>query len=178
MIIAIAILVKMGKPIFFKQKRAGKYGESFYLYKFRTMDHRLNNQDELLADELRLTPIGNFLRKYSLDELPQFINVLKGDMSLVGPRPLLLEYLPLYTEEQGIRHDVKPGMTGWAQVNGRNTVTWEERFKMDKWYVENKSIGLDVKILVLTIGKVIKKEGIAHQNHVSMEKFTGTKEGL
>lgn len=176
-IVAISILVKMGTPVFFKQKRPGQYEKSFYLYKFRTMNNVVNNNNELLADEYRLTPIGSFLRKYSLDELPQLINVLKGDMSLVGPRPLLLEYLPLYTKNQRIRHNVKPGITGWAQVNGRNAVTWEERFKMDKWYVENRSVWLDIKILVLTLIRVIKKEGITQQNHASMEKFTGTKEG-
>jgi len=177
-IIAISIWFKMGTPIFFKQIRAGQFGKPFYLYKFRTMAHLLDDQDELLADHLRLTTIGSFLRKYSLDELPQFVNVIKGDMSLVGPRPLLLEYLPLYTEEQHARHNVKPGITGWAQINGRNVVTWEERFNLDRWYVKNKNIFLDVKILFLTLIKVIKKEGIAHQNHVTMEKFTGTREGL
>lgn len=176
-LVAMSIVIKMGRPILFKQKRPGQYGKPFILYKFRTMNHRANNQNELLRDELRLTPIGTFLRKYSLDELPQLINVIKGDMSLIGPRPLLLEYLPLYTKNQSIRHNVKPGITGWAQVNGRNAVTWEERFRMDKWYVENKGIWLDLKILVLTLVKVIKKEGITQQNHASMEKFTGTKEG-
>jgi len=174
-IIAISIRFKMGAPILFKQKRAGKHGNAFSLYKFRTMKHLLDNQDELLADHLRLTALGTFLRKYSLDELPQFINVLKGDMSLVGPRPLLLEYLSLYTKEQNVRHDVKPGITGWAQVNGRNAITWEERFKMDTWYVKNQTLRLDLKILFMTIIKVIKKEGITSQDHASMEKFTGTK---
>src|SRR5690625_271587 len=177
-IIAISIWFKMGTPIFFKQIRAGQFGKPFYLYKFRTMAHLLDDQDELLADHLRLTTIGSFLRKYSLDELPQFVNVIKGDMSLVGPRPLLLEYLPLYTKAQRVRHDVKPGITGWAQVNGRNAVTWEERFKMDTWYVENRTLRLDLKILLMTIVKVLKKDGITYQNHPSMEKFTGTKEGL
>src|SRR5690625_4534854 len=177
LIVAICILIKMGRPIIFKQERPGQYETPFYLYKFRTMNNDYNDHNELLADELRLTPLGNFLRKYSLDELPQLINVIKGDMSLVGPRPLLLEYLPLYTEEQRIRHQVKPGITGLAQVNGRNAITWEERFKMDTWYVKNRTIRLDLKILLLTILKVIKREGITYQDHASMEKFTGTKEG-
>src|SRR5690625_2263095 len=177
-IIAISLLFTMGTPIVFKQKRPGQNGKPFYLYKFRTMEQSFDEKGEILADELRLTTIGTFLRKYSLDELPQLFNVIKGDMSLVGPRPLLLEYLPLYTETQRVRHDVKPGITGWAQVNGRNAVTWEERFKMDTWYVENRTLRLDLKILLMTIVKVLKKDGITYQNHPSMEKFTGTKEGL
>jgi len=176
-IIAIIIRFTMGTPILFKQKRPGQFEKAFYLYKFRTMDYLLDDRGELAADHLRLTSVGTFLRKYSLDELPQFVNVMKGDMSLVGPRPLLLEYLPLYTEEQRVRHHVKPGITGWAQVNGRNAITWEERFKMDTWYVKNRTIRLDLKILLLTILKVIKREGITYQDHASMEKFTGTKEG-
>jgi sugar transferase EpsL len=178
LLIAVIIRFKMGTPTLFKQQRPGKHGKPFYLYKFRTMDHLLDGQDKLLADGLRLTATGAFLRKYSLDELPQLINVIKGEMSLVGPRPLLLEYLALYTEGQRIRHHVKPGITGWAQVNGRNAITWEEKFKLDRWYVENQSFYLDVKILLLTVAKVIKKEGIAYQNHATMEKFTGSKEGL
>lgn len=167
----------MGRPIFFKQERPGQYEKPFKLYKFRTMKNDRNQHYELLPDEQRLTRLGMFLRKYSLDELPQLINVLKGDMSLVGPRPLLLEYLPLYTEEQRIRHEVKPGITGLAQVSGRNTLTWEERFKCDCYYVEQSSCRLDMKILFLTVIKVLKKEGISSENHVTMEKFTGTEEG-
>ena len=177
-IIAISIRITMGSPVLFRQKRPGQYGIPFYLYKFRTMEFLLDEQGELLPDQFRLTSFGKFLRKYSLDELPQFINVIKGNMSLVGPRPLLLEYLPLYTKEQRVRHNVKPGITGWAQVNGRNAVTWEERFEMDTWYVENRTISLDLKILFLTMSKVIRKEGITHQNHETMKKFTGTEEGL
>ena len=148
----------------------------FYLYKFRTMSNRTDEQGNLLSDERRLTAIGAILRKYSLDEFPQLINVIKGDMSLVGPRPLLLEYLPLYTPEQSLRNLVKPGITGWAQINGRNAITWEEKFRCDTWYVKNWSLGLDIKILALTFSKVLKKEGISHQNHVTMEKFKGSKE--
>lgn len=175
-VISFIIRWKMGSPILFKQKRPGQYEKPFYLYKFRTMNSLINHQGKMLDDAQRITKLGTFLRKYSLDELPQLINVIKGNLSLVGPRPLLMEYLPLYTKEQSIRHHVKPGITGWAQINGRNTVTWEERFKLDRWYVENQSFLLDIKILFLTLIKVIKKEGITQQDHVSMEKFTGTKE--
>ena len=130
----------------------------------------------LLPDQHRVTEVGKFLRKYSLDEIPQLINVMKGEMSLVGPRPLLMEYLPLYTEEQKVRHQVRPGMTGWAQVNGRNAISWEEKFKLDTWYVENQSLLLDLKILLITIFKVMKKEGVNQQQEVPMEKFKGSKE--
>src|SRR5699024_5769555 len=156
-IVAISILFKMGTPILFKQERAGQFGKPFHLWKFRTMDNVRNHEGELLADDQRLTKVGTYLRKYSLDELPQLVNVIRGEMSLVGPRPLLVEYLPLYTVQQNIRHEVKPGITGWAQINGRNAVTWEERFHMDRWYVENHTHRLDVKILFLTLYKVIKK---------------------
>jgi len=135
-----------------------------------------DKQGNLLSDQVRLTGTGKFLRKYSLDELPQFINVVKGDMSLVGPRPLLMEYLSLYTEEQMLRHNVRPGITGWAQVNGRNAITWEEKFKLDTWYVRNQSMFLDLKILLFTVLKVVKKEGITQQGHVTIEKFKGTKD--
>lgn len=169
--IMLGIKMKMGSPLLFCQQRPGLYGKPFKLYKFRTM---LNGEG--IADELRLTPLGRFLRKYSLDEFPQLYNVLKGDMSLVGPRPLLMEYLPLYSEEQYIRHHAKPGITGWAQVNGRNAVSWEEKFLLDIWYVENQCFLLDMKILARTVIKVIKKEGVTGQNHVTMEKFKGSKE--
>jgi len=177
LIIVIALLVryKLGSPVIFKQKRPGLHGKPFYLYKFRTMTEERDEKGELLPDHLRLTPFGQFLRKYSLDELPQLFNVLKGDISLVGPRPLLMEYLELYTPEQARRHEVKPGITGWAQVNGRNAISWEEKFELDVWYVDHQSFWLDLKILFLTVIKVLKSEGISHEGHVTMEKFTGTK---
>lgn len=173
--ISILIKIKLGSPVIFKQQRAGLYGKPFYLYKFRTMTDERDENGELLPDHLRLTPFGQFLRKFSLDELPQLFNVLKGDLSLVGPRPLLMEYLELYTPEQARRHEVKPGITGWAQVNGRNAISWEEKFKLDVWYVDHQSFWLDLKILFLTVIKVLKSEGISHEGHVTMEKFTGTK---
>ncbi|WP_318618825.1 sugar transferase [Priestia megaterium] len=176
MFTAILVRLKMGTPVLFKQQRPGKDGKPFYLYKFRTMANLEDKQGNLLSDQVRLTGTGKFLRKYSLDELPQFINVVKGDMSLVGPRPLLMEYLSLYTEEQMLRHNVRPGITGWAQVNGRNAITWEEKFKLDTWYVRNQSMFLDFKILLFTVLKVVKKEGITQQGHVTIEKFKGTKD--
>jgi sugar transferase EpsL len=175
LLVAVLIRLKLGAPVFFKQKRPGLYGNSFYLYKFRSMTNERNEDGELLPDYLRLTSFGAFLRKYSLDELPQLINVLKDELSLVGPRPLLMDYLPLYTEDQAKRHLVRPGITGWAQVNGRNTISWEEKFRFDIWYVENRSFRLDVKILCLTLFKVLKSEGIHQENQVTMEKFTGSK---
>jgi sugar transferase EpsL len=173
---AILVRLKMGAPVLFKQQRPGKDGKPFYLYKFRTMANLEDKQGNLLSDQVRLTGTGKFLRKYSLDELPQLINVVKGDMSLVGPRPLLMEYLSLYTEEQMLRHNVRPGITGWAQVNGRNAIAWEEKFKLDTWYVRNQSMFLDFKILLFTVLKVVKKEGITQQGHVTIEKFKGTKD--
>ncbi|MBB6284649.1 sugar transferase EpsL [Geobacillus subterraneus] len=157
----------------FKQQRPGLHGKPFYLYKFRTMMDERDGKGELLPDHVRLTPFGQLLRKYSLDELPQLFNVLKGDISLVGPRPLLMEYLELYTPEQARRHEVKPGITGWAQVNGRNAISWEEKFKLDVWYVDNRTFWLDIKILFLTVIKVLKKEGINQSEYVTMEKFAG-----
>ncbi|RWS41889.1 sugar transferase [Bacillus mycoides] len=176
-IIIVAILVrsKLGTPIIFKQQRPGLYGKAFYLYKFRTMTDARDSNGVLLLDQVRLTSFGKVLRKYSLDELPQLINVVKGDLSLVGPRPLLMEYLPLYSNEQAKRHHVKPGITGWAQVNGRNAITWEEKFELDVWYVNNQSFLFDMKILFLTVIKVFKSEGINQVGHVTMERFTGTK---
>ena len=174
-ITAILVRMKLGSPIFFTQERAGLHGKPFKLYKFRTMTDKKDTYGELLPDHMRLTSFGKLLRSLSLDEFPQLINVIKGDLSLVGPRPLLMEYLPLYTEEQAQRHQVRPGITGWAQVNGRNSLTWEEKFKLDVWYVKHQSLLLDIKILLLTVYKVIKVEGVSHQNHVTMEKFTGTK---
>lgn len=172
-LVAVMIRIRMGSPVLFKQQRPGLDGRPFNLYKFRTMVNGLNK-----ADEVRLTPLGRFLRKYSLDELPQLVNVVKGNMSLVGPRPLLMEYLPYYNQAQLLRHNVKPGITGWAQVNGRNAITWEEKFTLDIWYVKNRNILLDCKILLRTILKVLKKEGINHQGTVTMEKFNGNQEVL
>ncbi|PDZ03266.1 sugar transferase [Bacillus cereus] len=174
-IVAILVRIKLGSPILFKQERPGMNGIPFYLYKFRTMTNEINGDGTLLPDKNRLTTFGAILRKYSLDELPQLINVLWGDLSLVGPRPLLMEYLPLYSSKQAKRHNVKPGITGWAQINGRNLITWEEKFELDVWYVENHSFLLDLKIIVITILKVFKTEGINHVGHVTMERFTGGK---
>ncbi|MFZ3577243.1 sugar transferase [Virgibacillus sp. DJP39] len=174
LIVAIVIRIKLGAPILFKQRRPGLNGKPFYLYKFRTMA----NSPETIPDELRLTNVGKFLRKYSLDELPQLFNVVKADMSLVGPRPLLMEYLALYTKEQEQRHNVRPGITGWAQINGRNAIEWEEKFRLDRWYVDNQTNVLDFKILSVTALKVLKREGINHQGSVTMKKFSGTKEVL
>ncbi|GAB6435326.1 sugar transferase [Bacillus luti] len=177
-IVIILVRIKLGSPIIFKQQRPGLYGRPFYLYKFRTMTDERDSKGELLADQVRLTSFGKFLRKYSLDEIPQLINVVKGNLSLVGPRPLLMEYLPLYSNEQVKRHHVKPGITGWAQVNGRNAITWEKKFALDVWYVNNQSFSLDMKILFLTVIKVFKSEGINQVGHVTMERFTGTKSTL
>lgn len=177
-VIAIVVRVKLGSPILFKQQRPGLNGKPFQLYKFRTMTDKRDSTGRLLPDYERLTSFGRFLRKYSLDELPQLFNVIKGDLSLVGPRPLLMEYLPLYTNEQAKRHLVKPGITGWAQVNGRNTISWEEKFKLDVWYVENKTFLLDVKILFLTFLKVVKSEGVNQSTNETMERFKGSKKDL
>lgn len=172
-LLGTAVKLKLGSPIIFKQERPGLNCTPFHLYKFRTMKDSRDDFGNLLPDHLRLTPFGSFLRKYSLDELPQLINVIKGDLSLVGPRPLLMEYLPLYTEEQVRRHNVRPGITGWAQINGRNAITWDEKFKLDVWYVENQNNLLDLKILIFTIIKVIKSEGIQNGNHATMPLFKG-----
>jgi lipopolysaccharide/colanic/teichoic acid biosynthesis glycosyltransferase len=161
-----------GKPIFF-QRRPGINGQIFLLMKFKTMNDRRGLDGKLLPDEQRLTKLGKFIRKTSLDELPQLINVLKGEMSLIGPRPLLVEYLPLYTAFQNRRHEVKPGITGWAQVNGRNAISWENKFELDVWYVDHISMALDLKIILLTIKKVFKTEGISQQGHATMPVFTG-----
>lgn len=161
-----------GKPFFF-QTRPGKNEKLFKIVKFKTMNDKKDAQGTLLSDEQRLTKIGSFVRKTSLDEIPQLLNVLKGDMSLIGPRPLLVSYLPLYSEYQQQRHNIKPGISGWAQVNGRNAITWEQKFEYDVWYVENLSFLLDVKIFFMTFLKVFKSEGISNSNHVTMEKFKG-----
>ena len=171
-LIIIIIIKTISKgPVFFKQFRPGRNGKLFILYKFRTMNNLRDDLGNLLPDGERITNIGKILRKMSLDELPELWNIMKGDMSLVGPRPLLVEYLPLYTPKQAQRHKVKPGLTGWAQINGRNAITWEEKFKYDVWYVGNFNLWLDIKIIFMTIIKVIKGEGINHPGQVTMEKF-------
>jgi len=164
---------ELGTPVLFKQKRPGLHGQIFEMIKFRSMRDEKNSQGQLLSDEKRLTTFGKKLRNSSLDELPELWNVLKGDMSLVGPRPLLIEYLPLYSSTQSRRHNVKPGITGWAQINGRNAISWNEKFKLDVWYVENQNLWLDIKILFLTLKKVLIKEGISAEGEVTMAKFTG-----
>ena len=166
---------KLGSPVFFRQTRPGLHGRPFQMIKFRTMTDARGPDGRLQPDAERLTPFGRFLRSTSLDELPELFNVLKGDMSLVGPRPLLMEYLPLYSPEQARRHDVRPGITGWAQVNGRNALSWEEKFKLDLWYVDHHSLWLDVKILWLTLRKVLVREGISADGEATMSKFTGGK---
>lgn len=171
--VAVLIKIKLGSPILFVQKRPGLKGKIFSIYKFRTMSNEKDMKGNLLSDEDRLKGVGKTIRSLSLDELPQLFNVLKGDMSFVGPRPLLVEYLELYSDEQKLRHNVKPGITGWAQVNGRNSIGWDEKFKFDVWYVRNLSFALDIKIVWLTIMKVIKKDGISSETSVSMEKFKG-----
>ena len=163
-----------GKPFFFQQ-RPGKNNKIFEVVKFRTMNDKKDAQGNLLSDKDRLTSLGRFIRKTSLDEIPQLINVIKGDMSLVGPRPLLLEYLRLYNEKQIRRHEVRPGITGWAQINGRNAISWKDKFELDVWYVDNISISLDIRILLLTILKVFKSEGISSDTSLTMEKFEGNK---
>ncbi|MCL6457330.1 MAG: sugar transferase [Gorillibacterium sp.] len=173
-VIALLIRLKLGSPILFKQERPGLHGKPFSVYKFRTMTDALDEDGCLLADADRLTPFGQMLRKYSLDELVQLINVVKGDLSIVGPRPLLIEYMGLYTEEQARRHLVKPGITGWAQVNGRNAISWEERFQLDTWYVDHHSLALDLRILLLTVWRVVRPAGINHSNHATMPLFEGS----
>ena len=171
--IAILVFVKSDSKVFFKQARPGLNRKIFNMYKFKTMTDEYDKNGELKSDSIRLTKFGKFLRSTSLDELPGLWSVFKGDMSLVGPRPLLIEYLPFYSEKQSRRHEVRPGITGWAQVNGRNTISWNEKFEMDVWYIDNQSFILDVKILFLTLIKVIKRDGISHNNHATMEKFKG-----
>jgi sugar transferase EpsL len=176
--IALLIRLKTQDRATFTQERAGLHGQIFHIYKFRTMTNARNDAGELLPDEERLFPLGRLLRKFSLDELPQLFNVLKGDLSLVGPRPLLVRYLPRYTAEQARRHDVPPGITGWAQVNGRNAIGWEERFRLDVWYVDHWSLWLDFKILVLTIRKVLQRSDVSHAGHATMPEFMGTQGSL
>lgn len=172
---ALVVWFDMGRPIFFRQQRPGCRGRPFMLYKLRTMREADDVTGRTLPDAERLTRWGMFLRRTSIDELPQLINVLRGDMSIVGPRPLLMEYLPLYSPEQMRRHEVRPGITGWAQVNGRNALRWEERFRLDVWYVDHRSFWLDMKILLLTIRKVLVREGISAAGEATMSKFTGSR---
>jgi len=174
-IIAWQIRRKLGSPVLFRQIRPGLGGQPFEMIKFRTMLHAVDAAGNPLPDSERMTRFGSFLRSSSLDELPELWNVLKGDMSLVGPRPLLMEYLPLYSREQYRRHEVRPGVTGWAQINGRNALSWEEKFKLDVWYVDNRSLLLDLKITFLTVKKVVMREGISADGEVTMPKFTGRK---
>lgn len=173
-VVAVLVRVKLGSPILFSQQRPGLNGKIFRMYKFRSMTDERDELGNLLPNEKRLTPFGQKLRSTSLDELPGLLNVLKGDMSLVGPRPLLVEYLPLYNREQARRHEMRPGITGWAQVNGRNAISWEDKFKLDVWYVDNQSFWLDVKILLLTVKKVFVRDGINSSDNVTMPKFKGT----
>lgn len=176
MILTIAMLIRinMGSPIFFIQDRPGLYGNIFKIFKFRTMLNEKDNHGNFLPDKKRMTKLGIFLRSTSLDELPGLVNVIKGDMSLVGPRPLLVEYLPLYNQEQALRMNVRPGITGWAQVNGRNAISWEAKFKLDVWYINNQSLLLDIKILLLTVKKIFIREGINADGHATMEPFKGS----
>ena len=174
--LAIIIWAKMGRPIIFSQLRPGYKGALFNLYKFRTMTTDVDSDGRLLDDRKRLTSLGIWMRKYSLDELPQLINIISGELSFVGPRPLLIDYLGRYSSEQARRHDVKPGITGWAQINGRNTLTWEDKFRLDVWYVDNQSFWLDLKIISKTVIKVIKAEGISGAGTVTMSEFMGSEE--
>ena len=176
LIICLFIMKTMGSPIIFKQSRPGKDGKIFEIIKFRTMLNDLDDDGNYLPDEERLTKFGIWLRNSSLDELPELINVIKGDMSIVGPRPLLIEYLPLYSEHQARRHEVLPGITGWAQINGRNSLTWDEKFNFDVWYVDNQNILLDIKIIFKTFSKVLAKSGIDDDIGVGQEKFKGNKD--
>jgi lipopolysaccharide/colanic/teichoic acid biosynthesis glycosyltransferase len=169
----VLVWLKLGSPVFFKQDRPGLEGKAFKLIKFRTMKNETHADGVIVSDEARLIPFGQLLRATSVDELPELWNVLKGEMSLVGPRPLLMEYLPLYTREQMRRHDIRPGITGWAQVNGRNNISWEEKLKMDVWYVDNRTFWLDLKILLITVKKVFFREDINQKGHVTAEKFKG-----
>ncbi|GAB3064043.1 sugar transferase [Salinicoccus sesuvii] len=174
LVTALVVRRKLGRPVIFKQIRPGLNGQPFALYKYRTMTDARDEKGELLPDGARLTRTGHLLRQASLDELPQLINVLKGELSLVGPRPLLMQYLPLYNTFEMRRHEVKPGITGWAQVNGRNSLAWQEKFKMDVWYVEHQSVWLDMKILYRTVLKVVKRDGISQEGQSTMEVFTGS----
>ena len=177
LVLAWQCRLKLGSPVIFRQTRPGLRGQPFAMVKFRTMSDARGPDGKLLADVERMTAFGNFLRSTSLDELPELWNVLKGDMSLVGPRPLLMEYLPLYSPEQARRHDVRPGVTGWAQINGRNALSWDEKFRLDVWYVDHQSLWLDLKILLLTVKKVFVREGISAAGEATMPRFTGSESG-
>ena len=171
LMVSVLIAMKLGRPVFFTQERPGLDGKPFKMIKFRTMTDEKDKDGNLLPNEKRMTRFGSMLRSYSLDELPELLNVLKGDMSLVGPRPLLMDYLPYFSEKEHRRHEVKPGITGWSQVNGRNAIGWDKKLELDVWYVDNRSFWLDLKILWLTILKVLKREGISHEGHVGMPRF-------
>jgi lipopolysaccharide/colanic/teichoic acid biosynthesis glycosyltransferase len=176
-LLGVAYMVRknLGSPVLFRQVRPGMHGKPFEMIKFRTMLDAVDAQGNVLPDDVRLTSFGRFLRSTSLDELPELWNVLKGDMSLVGPRPLLMEYLPLYSPEQARRHEARPGVTGWAQINGRNAISWEDKFRLDVWYVDNQSLWLDIRIIFLTIKKVVVRDGISAEGEATMSKFTGSK---
>ena len=174
LIVGLMVRYEYGSPVIFSQLRPGMGGKVFKMIKFRTMTNERDEKGDLLPDDVRLTKLGRFLRSTSLDEVPELVNVLKGDMSLVGPRPLLAEYLPLYSERQARRHEVRTGVTGWAQVNGRNALSWEEKFELDVWYVENRTLWLDIKILFLTVWKVIRRDDISQDGEATMSKFTGS----
>ena len=176
LLLVLLVSIKLGRPVLFRQLRPGKGGKPFMMLKFRTMTDARDSHDNLLPDAQRLTQFGMWLRRSSLDELPELINVLKGDMSLVGPRPLLMKYLGLYSVEQARRHEVRPGITGWAQVNGRNNLSWEEKFKLDVWDVDNRTIWLDLRILLMTLRKVIRSEGVSQPGHVTAAEFKGNQE--
>jgi lipopolysaccharide/colanic/teichoic acid biosynthesis glycosyltransferase len=177
LIVGVAVRAALGPPVLFRQLRPGRSGRPFVLYKFRTMRDARGADGRELPDRDRLTRFGHWLRATSLDELPELYNVLRGDMSLVGPRPLLMEYLPLYSPEEARRHDVRPGLTGWAQVNGRNALTWDQKFALDVWYVDHQSFLLDVRILLMTLAKAVTREGIAHAGEATMTRFTGSGRG-
>jgi len=175
LVVALLVRLNLGSPVLFKQQRPGLGGRPFFMLKFRTMSDARDSNGDLLPDEVRLGRFGRWLRASSLDELPELFNVLAGDMSLVGPRPLLLEYLPLYTPEQNRRHELRPGITGWAQVNGRNAISWNEKFALDVWYVDHWSLGLDLRILWMTLVRVLRREGISQEGQVTAEKFRGNR---
>lgn len=174
--LAVLVRVKLGSPVLFSQERPGRHGKIFRMYKFRSMTDKRDAEGNLMPDEYRMTRFGTALRATSLDELPELWNIFKGDMSIVGPRPLLVRYLPRYNERQRRRHDVRPGLTGWAQVNGRNAISWEQKFEYDVEYVEKESFLFDVKIILMTVGKVLHRSGISQEGNVTMEEFMGTKE--
>jgi len=176
-VVALLVFLKLGAPVLYRQVRPGLHAKPFELFKFRSMLDAFDEDGKPLPNDQRITPFGQTLRSLSLDELPELWNILKGDMSFVGPRPLLMDYLPLYDERQSRRHEVRPGLTGWSQVNGRNSISWEEKFEFDIWYVENASFGLDIKIILMTIMKVLRREGISHEGDVAMPRFRGSGNG-